>query len=130
MERVYSAQNVAAHIIYELQETNVLVNQKAIQSVLAEIANMWQKVFGHSPFKEATHDLSVTGYTVQEVYEDYKQYGNRMIQEPAKEWFLQYGEFQLIQRTYGVPAFTALEKKIIQSVLRLYASRQALRKAS
>ncbi|MCT6925213.1 MULTISPECIES: hypothetical protein [Bacillales] len=123
MGRTYSAQNIASYIVYELNETYTFVNAQAIQLLLANVEKMWMKVFGHSAFLETTCDLS-NGYIIKEVYDAYTDCGSHHIDIPAKEWFLRYGEFQLIQRTYAVPAFTALEEKIMQSILQNYRSRQ------
>ncbi|MEC1178580.1 hypothetical protein P9B03_08810 [Metasolibacillus meyeri] len=123
MGRTYSAQNIASYIVYDLNETSTFVNAQAIQSVLAIVEKMWMKVFGHSAFLEATCDLS-NGYIVKEVYDAYVEHGDNHIALPAKEWFLRYGEFQLIQRTYAVPAFSAVEEKIVQSILQNYRRRQ------
>ncbi|WP_042470468.1 hypothetical protein [Bacillus ndiopicus] len=123
MGRTYSAQNIASYIVYDLNETYTFVNSQAIQVLLANVEKMWMKVFGHSAFSEPTYDLS-NGYVIKEVYDAYAECGNAHIDLPAKEWFLRYGEFQLIQRTYAVPAFTALEEKIMQSILENYRRRQ------
>ncbi|KYG90075.1 hypothetical protein A0U40_07485 [[Bacillus] sp. KCTC 13219] len=123
MGRTYSAQNIASYIVYELNETYTFINSQAIQLLLANVEMMWMKVFGHSAFSESTYDL-LNGYIVKEVYDAYIEHGNDHIKLPAKEWFLRYGEFQLVHRTYAVPAFTALEEKIMQSILENYRRRQ------
>lgn len=119
MGNVYSAQNVAAFIVYELNDVHTFVNQLAIHHLLADIEKMWQKVFGHCAFSESTHSLE-SGYVVKEVFDAYKEYGNNHIPTPAKEWFLKYGEFQLILRPYGIPSYTVEELKIMRAILDSY----------
>ena len=118
MGNVYSAQNFAAYFIYELNEANTFINQSEIQHLLADVEVMWQKVFGRSAYREATH--SFAKFYVKEVFEEYKELGEEHIDQPAKEWYLKYGEFQLILRPYGIPAFTAVEERIVNHVLRRY----------
>lgn len=120
MGNVYSAQNVAAYFVYELNEVHTFVNQISIQYLLGQVNAMWKKAFGHSAFSEITHDLEATGYVVKEVYDAYKEYGTNHLEEPAKEWYLKYGEFQLVHRTYGVPPFTKKEEMIAKKVLDRY----------
>ncbi|MFF5997025.1 hypothetical protein AAGS61_20165 [Lysinibacillus sp. KU-BSD001] len=120
MGNVYSAQNVAAYVVYELNEVHAFVNQISIQYLLERVDAMWKKAFGHSAFSEATHDLETTGYIVKEVYDAYQEYGTNHISLPAKEWFLKFGEFQLVHRTYGVPPFTKKEEIIVKKVLDRY----------
>ena len=117
MGNIYSAHNVAAYAIYELNDTKEFVNACGIQQILADVNLMWHQVFGHSAFSEPTHDLKLTGYTVKEVADEYKEYGSAHLIEPAKEWFLKYGEFQLVKRPYAVPNFTAKEEIILKRVL-------------
>ncbi|MEK4228135.1 hypothetical protein [Solibacillus sp. FSL H8-0538] len=119
MGNVYSAQNVAAYIIYELNDVHTFVNQLSIQHLLADVEIMWQKVYGHCAFSEATHSLEA-GYVVKEVFDAYKEYYNNHIPAPAKEWFLRYGEFQLIHRPYGIPAYTADELTVMTKILDAY----------
>lgn len=88
MGNVYSAQNVAAYIIYELNDLERFVNAMTIQVILADVEMMWQKVFGHCAFSETTFHLSEVGYVVKEVAEEYKEHGTAHLLEPAKEWFL------------------------------------------
>ena len=120
MGNVYSAQNVAAYFVYELNEVHTFVNQISIQHVLGQVNAMWQKAFGHSAFSEKIHDFKTTGYVIKEVYDAYKEYGTNHLQEPAKEWFLKFGDFQLVHRTYGVPAFTQKEEIIVKKILDRY----------
>ena len=120
MGNIYSAQNVAAYAIYELNDAKELVNAFDIQQILADVNTMWFKVFGHSAFSETTHDLKSTGYTVKEVAEEYWEHGSAHLLEPAKEWYLKYGTFQLIKRPYAVPNFTAKEEIILKKVLTAY----------
>ena len=120
MGNVYSAQHVAAYFVYELNEVHSFVNQISIQHLLGQVDAMWKKAFGHSAFSEITHDLEATSYIVKEVYDAYKENGTNHIEEPAKEWYLKYGEFQLVYRTYGIPPFTQKEEIIVKKVLDRY----------
>lgn len=120
MGNVYSAQNVAAYIIYELNELERFVNAMTIQEILADVEMMWQKVFGHCAFSETTHHLSEVGYVVKEVAEEYKEHGTAHLLEPAKEWFLKYGEFQLVQRPVAIPNFTAKEQLLMKKIINIY----------
>jgi hypothetical protein len=123
MGKVYSAQNVAAYIIYELNDAKVFVNLTAIQQILADVNVMWQKVFGHCAFLESTHNLASAGFTVKEVAEEYKEHGTAHLLKPAKEWFLKYGEFQLVQRPYAVPNYSAKEEILMKKILTAYRIR-------
>ncbi|MEK4698279.1 hypothetical protein MKX47_01720 [Solibacillus sp. FSL R7-0668] len=123
MGKVYSAQNVAAYIIYELNEEKEFVNACSIQQILADVNAMWHSVFGHHAFSETTHDFLKFGYTVQEVADEYKEHGTAHILEPAKEWFLKYGEFQLVQRPYAVPNFSVKEEIVMHKILTAYRLR-------
>ena len=117
MGNIYSAQNVTAYVIYEFNDAKEFLNACGIQQILADVNLMWHKVFGHSAFSEQTHDLKSTGYTVKEIADEYKEHGSAHLIEPAKEWFLKYGEFQLVRRPYAVPNFTAKEEIILKRVL-------------
>ena len=55
--------------------------------------------------------------------DDYKELGTAHIVEPAKEWFLKYGEFQLVQRPYAVPNFSAVEAIVMRKILAAYRLR-------
>ena len=123
MGKVHSAQNVAAYIIYELNDAKEFVNACGIQQILADVNTMWLNVFGHSAFSETTHDFKTTGYTVREVVEEYKEHGSAHLLEPAKEWFLKYGEFQLVRRPYAVPNYSRKEVIILNKVLTAYRLR-------
>ena len=123
MGKVYSAQNVAAYVIYELNEVKEFVNACSIQQILADVNTMWQNVFGHVAFSETTHDLQTAGYIVKEVADEYQELGTAHIVEPAKEWFLKYGEFQLVQRPYAVPNFSAIEAIVMRKILAAYRLR-------
>ncbi len=120
MGNVYSAQNFAAYFIYELNEKQSFVNAITIQHLLAEVEEVWQKMYGHSAFTENKSSLRENGYVVKEVFEAYKNNGSEHITLPAKEWYLPYGQFQLIYRTYGIPPLTSQEETIIQSLLKKY----------
>ena len=123
MGKVYSAQNVAAYIIYELNEVKEYINACAIQQILADVNVMWQKVFGHSAFSEQTHNLETTGYVIKEVDEEYNIHGSAHILTPAREWFLKYGEFQLVQRPYAVPNYSVKEELVMTKILNAHRSR-------
>lgn len=120
MGNVYSAQHVAAYFIYELNDLNTFINPIALQHLLAEVENTWQKVYGYSAFAEKTSSLKDAGYVVKEVYDAYKEIGEEHILVPAKEWYLEYGKFQLVYRTYGVPSYTVEEVKIINNIIDKY----------
>lgn len=121
MANSYSAQNVASYFIYELNETYQFVNAIAIQQLLQQVDQLWNMQFGHSAFTEQTHCVQTTGYYVKEVQEAYAEHGNKHISLPAREWFLKYGEFQLVYRTYSVPAFTEEEQQAIDRIVESYA---------
>lgn len=120
MGNVYSAQNFAAYFIYELNEKQSFVNAMTIQHLLAEVEEVWQSMYGHSAFTESKFSLREKGYVVKEVFEAYKEHRSEHITHPAKEWYLPYGQFQLIYRAYGVPPLTSKEEKIIQNLLNKY----------
>jgi len=128
MGNIYSAQNVASYLIYELNDTYSFVNANALQYLLGEVEYKWQTTFGHSAFSEQVQDLK-DGFAVKEVYDVYAENGLEHIAAPAKEYFLPYGQFQLIERPYAVPSLTTLEQSLIASVIRGYKQIQ-LRKAS
>ena len=122
MGNVYSAQHVASHFIYELNDLDTFINPIALQHLLAEVEIAWQKVYDHSIFTEKTHSLKDVGYVVKEVYDAYKELGEGHISSPAKEWYLKYGEFQLVYRTYGIPSYTAEELRVINNLIEKYRS--------
>lgn len=128
MGNIYSAQNIASYLIYELNDSYSFVNANALQYLLAEVDYKWQVTFGHSAYSEQVHTLK-DGYTVKEVYDAYAEHGLEHIATPAKEYFLPYGQFQLIERPYAVPNLTLQEQNIITSVIYVYQQNQ-LRKAS
>lgn len=119
MGNIYGAQNVASYFVYELNDIYSFVNSDSLQYLLAEVENKWHEHFGHSAFEEEVYALE-TGYVVKEVYEAYLSNGLDHISLPAKEFYLPYGTFQLIERTYGVPAFTPEEQVIIHSIIDQY----------
>ncbi|KGR76059.1 hypothetical protein [Ureibacillus sinduriensis] len=128
MGNIYSAQNVAAYLIYELNGKNSFINSYSLQDLLAEIDKLWYKNFGHTAFKEETGSTSEGGYYVKEVFDAYKEFENRHLFLPAKEWHLEYGQFQLVLRPYAVPLFTAMELLLINDVLsefHKYAAKRA-----
>ncbi|TKI68047.1 hypothetical protein FC756_11735 [Lysinibacillus mangiferihumi] len=122
MGNIYRAQNVTAYLIYELNESHHFVNNMAIQYLLSTVESKWQQTFGHSAFEEIVY-AKEEGYTVKEVFEEYKVHGTDHIALPATEYYLQYGSFQLIERTYAIPNFTQEEIKLVQSALAQYRYR-------
>lgn len=129
MGNIYSAQNIAAYFIYELNEKGAFINSHSLQRLLAVVDKLWYKTFGHSAFKEETASFSESNYYVKDIYEAYEEFGNQHLTLPAKEWHLEYGQFQLVQRTYGVPVFTSKEALIVNSVLNKFC-KISLKKAS
>lgn len=122
MGNIYRAQNVTAYLIYELNESHHFVNNMAIQYLLSTVELKWQQTFGHSAFEEIVY-AKEEGYIVKEVFEEYKVHGTNHIALPATEYYLQYGSFQLIERTYAIPNFTQEEIKLVQSALAQYRYR-------
>ena len=122
MGNIYRAQNVTAYLIYELNESHHFVNNMAIQYLLSTVESKWQQTFGHSAFEEIVY-AKEEGYTVKEVFEEYKVHGTDHIALPATEYYLQYGSFQLIERTYAIPNFTQEEIKLVKSALAQYRYR-------
>lgn len=119
MGNVYSAQNIASYLIYELNEGHVFVNNMSIQNILASVERKWQENFGHSAFNEMVY-VKEEGYTVKEVFEAYESYGANHIPLPATEYYLKYGTFQLVERTYAIPNFTREEIGLVQQALIQY----------
>lgn len=120
MGNIYSAQHVASYFIYELNELNTFINPLSLQHLLAEVEAKWQKVYGHNAFTEQTYSFKEDGYVVKEVYDAYQEIGEGHISLPAKEWYLKYGEFQLVYRTYGVPPYTDDELKTMNHIIDKY----------
>ncbi|MFJ3390457.1 MULTISPECIES: hypothetical protein [unclassified Lysinibacillus] len=119
MGNVYSAQNIASYLIYELNEGHVFVNNMSIQNILASVERKWQENFGHSAFNEMVY-VKEEGYTVKEVFEAYESYGANHIPLPATEYYLKYGTFQLVERTYAIPNYTWEEIGLVQQALTQY----------
>ncbi|MFJ6266121.1 hypothetical protein [Lysinibacillus xylanilyticus] len=119
MGNVYSAQNIASYLIYELNEGHVFVNNMSIQNILASVERKWQEIFGHSAYKEFV-DVKEENYTIKEVFEAYESYGASHIPLPATEYYLKYGTFQLVERTYAIPNFTQEEVRLVQQALTQY----------
>ncbi|QPQ33423.1 hypothetical protein [Lysinibacillus sp. JNUCC-52] len=122
MGNVYRAQNVTAYIIYELNESHHFVNNKSIQNILSTVETKWQQTFGHSAFEEIVY-AKEKGYIVKEVFEEYEGYGTSHIALPATEYYLKYGSFQLIERTYAIPNFTQEEVTLVRLALAQYRYR-------
>ncbi|MFJ7982047.1 hypothetical protein ACIQ1D_17365 [Lysinibacillus xylanilyticus] len=119
MGNVYSAQNIASYLIYELNEGHVFVNNMSIQNILVSVERKWQEIFGHSAYKEFV-DVKEESYTIKEVFEAYESYGASHIPLPATEYYLKYGTFQLVERTYAIPNFTQEEIRLVQQALAQY----------
>lgn len=120
MEKKYSAQNIAAFIIYELNDSNVFVNANTLQILLHLVNEKWIQVFGSSPYSEQSYSLHESGYIIKEVFDAYKEFGDEPLTAPAKEWILKYGQFQFIVRSYGIPPFNEQEEKLVNEVLHQY----------
>lgn len=115
----YSAQHVSAFIIYELREKSIVLDSTKIQQLLKLVDLKWRKVFGQCAFLESVHTNS--SYYIKEVFETYgEQFGNGPVQEPAREWFLPYGQFILQYRPYGIPPYSPLEKIVMDKILSNY----------
>ena len=115
----YSAQHVSAYVIYELSEKSIALDSTKIQQLLKLVDYKWRKVFGQCAFLESVHSNS--SYYIKEVFETYdEQFGNGPIQEPAREWFLPYGQFTLQYRPYGVPAYSPFEELVMEKILSDY----------
>lgn len=120
MGNIYSAQNIAAYFIYELNEQKVFINSATLQHLLAKVDSDWRSRFSHSAFLESVSSFATNKYVVKEVYEAYEEFGENHLKVPAKEWYLEYGKFQLVHRTYGVPAFSAEEQLLINNIVTKY----------
>lgn len=115
----YSAQHVSAFIIYELREKSIVLDSTKIQQLLNIVDFKWRKVFGQCAFLESVHSNSP--YYIKEVFETYdEQFGNGPIQEPAREWFLPYGQFVLQYRPYGVPSYSPFERIVMEKIISDY----------
>ena len=118
MTNKYSAQNIAAYCIYEVNELKSFINNEVLQYMLADVDAAWHKYFGQSAF---TEEVAVScDYTIKTVFDAYAELGEQHIEAPAKEWDLPYGTFQLVYRPFAVPAFTADEEHIVRNVIRHY----------
>ena len=123
MGNVYSAQNVVAYFIYELNEQSTFVNARSLQYLLIELTHNWKHYFGNNVFLEEIVRLDEKQYGVKEVFEAYEEFGEQHLILPAKEWHLEYGQFQLVYRPYGIPAFTEEEVIVVNSVIEKYRKR-------
>lgn len=113
----YSAQNVAAYFIYEFNERNLFINANILQELLFKVEVVWNKLFGHSAFEEQVTSIKEKGYAIKEVYEKYEELKDNHIELPAREWYLKYGEFQLVYRPYGIPPFNSKEEQVVQKII-------------
>ena len=121
MGKGYSAQNIASFLIYELTEKSYKPTKMQLQQLLRIVDLNWMSIFGHSAFHEKKH--SNENYYIYEVYQTYEeQFQSDYITEPAREWFLPYGQFQLIYRPFAVPAFSPLEKIVMQKIIQKFFS--------
>lgn len=118
MEKIYRANHVAAYCIYELKDQSFFINSKQLQHLLRVVDLTWKKIFGHGAFREETHPHA--DYYVHEVYMDYKENEYQVITEPAREWYLPYGKFQLCYRPYGVPPYSPFESVVMKKILKEY----------
>jgi len=122
----YSAQHVSAFIIYELREKSIDLDSAKIQQLLKLVDFKWRKVFGQCAFLESVHAHS--SYYIKEVFETYdEQFGNEQVQEPAREWFLPYGQFILQYRPYGIPSYSPFEKLVMDKILSDYIQMERLK---
>lgn len=116
MGNVYKAQNIASYLIYELTEKSYIPTKVQLQQLLRSVDVNWMCIFGHSAYLEEKYPYE--NYYIYEVYKTYEeQFPTDYITEPAKEWFLPYGHFQLVYRPYAVPAFSPLEKVLMQKIV-------------
>ncbi|RHW35805.1 hypothetical protein D1B33_11930 [Lysinibacillus yapensis] len=120
MGNIYSAQNVAAYFIYELNEQRTFINAASLQYLLTKVEEVWREQFGHSAFREKVWNFDIHGYIVKEVADTYEESGIHHLFLPAKDWFLQFGQFQLQYKTYSVPAFTNQEQDLINRIVNEY----------
>ena len=126
MGNAYSAQNIASFLIYELTEKSYKPTKMQLQQLLRIVDLNWMSIFGQSAFHEEKH--SNGNYYIYEVFQTYEeQFHSNYITEPAKEWFLPYGQFQLIYRPFAVPAFSPLEKIVMQKIIQKFFSGVLLR---
>ncbi|MEE1131660.1 MAG: hypothetical protein UHX00_08600 [Caryophanon sp.] len=117
MANKYSAQNIAAYFIYEMNERQAFINNEVLQHMLAQLNRVWTKHFGQSAFIEEVASPACH-YSVEDVYNTYAEAESAHIDAPAKEWTLPYGKFQLVYRTIPAPKFTADELRIVSHVAR------------
>lgn len=117
MANKYSAQNIAAYFINEMNERQAFINNEVLQYMLAELNAAWTKQFGQSAFIEEVA-APACHYTVKDVFEAYAEAGTAHIAAPAKEWTLPYGTFQLVYRTIREPKFTADEQRLVSHIAR------------
>ena len=123
MGNVYSAQNIASYLIFELKERSFTLTKQQLQSLLRTVDMNWMNIFGNRACQEKPHTNEI--FYIEEVYSTYnEQFKQNQITEPAKEWFLSYGQFQLVYQAYKVPAFSQLEKFVIQQVLENFLQSQ------
>ncbi|MEG0260176.1 MAG: hypothetical protein RR651_09905 [Lysinibacillus sp.] len=116
MGNVYGAQHVASYLVYEINESHGFINNMSLQHLLSAVESKWQQTFGHSAFKEAVYTAN-KGYAVKEVFEAYAENAEAHIKLPAKEYYLKYGTFQLVERTYAIPNFTVEEQQLVQWII-------------
>ena len=116
MKKSYSAQNVTAFIIYTLKEQSIMIDSAQLQNVLKTIDMKWRKVFGQCAFTEPVNQQSTIYIEeVNRVYTD--QFGQGPLEEPAREWFLPYGQFVVQYRPYGIPPYSPFEKLVMERII-------------
>ena len=115
MGNVYSAHNVAAYLIEELNRMQKCMNATTLQHLLANIDAAWVQTFGHRAFSEPATPTKTT--YIQSVHMEYKQYGQQPITTPELEWHLPYGAFQFILRPYNDLNLTTKEQIIMHKVI-------------
>lgn len=115
----YSAQHVSSYLIQQLKDASICLNVFQLQQLLQYVDMNWKKVYGHCAFLESVH--SDSSYYIQEVDETYKeQFGNGPIQEPAREWYLPYGQFVIEYRPYRIPPYSPFEKVVMMKIISDY----------
>ena len=123
MGNVYSAHNIAAYFIEELNGMNKFINERTLQQLLAETDAMWQKAFGHCAYHEQASPNQNT--YIGSIQREYNHHGQNHIQSPELEWYLPYGSFQLVRRPYEIIEFTSKERIILYKVIaQVYRTQQ------
>jgi hypothetical protein len=112
----YSAQNVSSYLIQQLKDISVCIDSYQLQQLLQFVDLKWQKVYGHCAFLENAYPLH--SYYIKEVNDTYlEQFGNGPIHEPAREWYLPYGQFVVEYRPYRIPSYSPFEKVVMNNIV-------------